>query len=157
MLVYRVCSEKEVGIIFEEHSICNIGKEFTSFPTIRSHVYQSGRKYIHFFKNYKDIYRLDIAETPCICTYNIPDELLEQYKGTGNYMTLVFPYKWETVEEYAIPSDLVDYEFLNKVDVVDAETEDEYGDILPDPIVKSTFTMYERERPKQIRVLQGLG
>ena len=112
MLVYRVCDINEYNIIMNERSIQNAGAIREINSVLNNHQYQGETRYIHFFD------RLDSAIIyfgmidRYLCVYDIDDELLAQYKGTGHYPEEDFV---NHLTEYAIPSELVGFKFLKQV------------------------------------------
>ena len=110
MLVYRICSSDEINNIFSDYKFNNVGNYFKN-STLSSHNYKEDKKYMHFFHNKDSILYLS-TDNKYLCTYNIPDEVLDKYKGFGNYMDYFNFSSLVTIVEYAIENIEIDFEFL---------------------------------------------
>ena len=125
MYLYRVCDEEEYGKIINNDS--NIGKYMTGNPRLNNHKYKKDTKYLHFFAQESDILYLNNLKNKYLCTYNIPDELAAQHKGEAYYLDILNFKRIENVIEYAIPSDIIDLSYLEKVEQLIAEIDiDDY-------------------------------
>lgn len=118
MLVYRICDEEEIKKIVNGISFHDIGYYFTLNPDLNTHQYKSNIKYLHFFESYDSIFYLNVTNGYYICTYNIPNEILDLYSGMGLYLDRLFFKSLEEVPEYAIPSDEVKNNYLERIDKV---------------------------------------
>lgn len=118
MLVYRVCNEKEINTIFNEKSFKKIGNYFEINQSINTNHYVKNKKYIHFFKYFNSIFYLNVSKGKFICTYDIPNYLLEEHLGYGFYYDRFNFKNLEKVVEYAIENGDIMYEYLIKVDKV---------------------------------------
>ncbi len=114
MLVYRICCEKEVDYILNYEAFYNIGN-VNIVSSLNTHQYEPGLFYMHFFQNYKSILYMEPKYLKYVCIYDIPEEVLEKFKGYGMYYT--YPYR-ETfaVAEYAIPCTQIKFSYLKKVE-----------------------------------------
>ena len=112
MEVYRLCNEVEYQIIGNTMSFDNIGSIYKNNSKENNHNYHNNQKYIHFFKEYTSLFYLYLKPGLYMCTYDIPDELLEKYVGVGQYLDIVFMRKLENVVEYAIPNNEILFEVI---------------------------------------------
>ena len=129
MLVYRVCSEREVSTILKDKSFQNIGSFYQNDPKKNNHSYLENKKYIHFFKHYESVFYLNSLKKNYVCTYDIPDSLLETGRGTGYYLDFLFFRTLRNVDEFAIESDMVQFDYLKRIDQFQgALTIDDYLD-----------------------------
>ena len=71
---------------------------------------------MHFYATYGSIFYYNSQDRRYICTYDIPDDVLEQSKGTGYYLDLEFFEHLQEVTEYAVEIDLLDFSYLKKVE-----------------------------------------
>ena len=126
MKVYRFMSEAELKMYFNEECT-EIGRCYSSQIGLNSFQYKKGVRYLHFFKNLKDIEyikkdmceNLEKSETKkrfFIGCFNIPKTLLEKGKCKGFYADqLSSGYddcKAKFVPEYAIESSKMKEDFL---------------------------------------------
>ena len=118
MLVYRICDDKEMSLILSERSFNSIGKEYEINSKLNNHQYNKNTKYLHFFKEYSDVFYLSSSDKTYICIFDIPDDILLRYKGIGKYLDRLLFEKLEQVEEYAIPSELILFDYLVSVDKI---------------------------------------
>ncbi len=123
MIVYRLCRESEINELLNTKSTTNIGKEYISNPKQNNHNYKDNIKYLHFYKDYDSLFYLYLKPNRYICTYNIPDELLQKYQGTGFYLDRIFLEKLESTTEYAVPNNEISFSYLQKVDKIKEEIE----------------------------------
>lgn len=97
------------GIISEPKTTFNDG--------FNTHKYKSGVKYLHFFHYYEGAIEY-VTGIPfmgwdgrCyIAAYDIPDDLLDKYRGLGIYPRII--HSDIPVLEYAIPYEKLDNEFI---------------------------------------------
>lgn len=118
MLVYRLCSLGEVDYILNNQTFIEIGKNKYAANT---HNYLANYNYMHFFaKRFTALIRLDNVEDHYLCTYDIPSSLLKIYCGVGRYsVEKIFNRKISMdIKEYAIPSHILDFSCLKKVEVL---------------------------------------
>ena len=119
MLVYRVCHKDEYEVIFKEHSLINIGNTYSHLnPAVNTHQYKPDVRYIHFFEKLMDITYWYSYEGNYVCTYDIPDDLLKNYRGIGYYNEQIKFRTQNKVPEFAVPSNLVDFNYLVKVEYI---------------------------------------
>ncbi len=118
MLVYRICDKEEVKKIINGISFDDIGNCFTVNSDLNTHQYKSDIRYLHFFKNYDSVFYLNVTNGYYICTYNIPEEILDLYSGIGLYRDRLFFKSLEEVPEYAVPSNEIKSNYLERIDKV---------------------------------------
>lgn len=114
MIVYRICSKKELKLILRNKNMNNIGvihnEDYLFKNFANTHDYIPGVRYMHFFKDFSSLYYgLIYGKGFNVCTYDIDDELLSKYKGMGKY------YYFDTkcsLLEYAIPSNMIKFDNL---------------------------------------------
>ena len=116
MIVYRICKKKEIDMILNEKNFYNIGKTYEINEKVNTHQYKNNQKYIHFFKNKDSIFYLNITQDMFICTYDIPLYLLVKHYGTGFYLDRFNFTNLEIVKEYAIENELIDFNYLLKIE-----------------------------------------
>ena len=118
MLVYRVCKEDEIKKILDEKSFKNVGSKYKIIRKISTHKYDQDKKYLHFFHDYDSLFYLATSEKHYICTYDIPELILKQFEGLGYYYDRIYLEKLESVDEFAIPIEKIDFSYLKKVDKI---------------------------------------
>ena len=123
MIVYRMCSQKEVDKILEKHYFDKIGCKREIDPHLNTHQYQKGIYYMHFFLAEDSLFYSYLPINYCICTYDIPDDLVNKYFGFGYYPNREGKkkgnyYQLETVKECAIPSQFIYFDYLKSVDIL---------------------------------------
>ena len=149
MLVYRICNEKEKDLIEKEESFSDIGKVWEENEKKSTHTYEKEKKYLHFFKNYDGVFLLKTTQNHYICTYDFEESLLEESKGIGYYWDRLSFKSIEKVEEYAIPSEKIQYDNLLKMDRITEEIDfEEYVD---NSFIEKLETIYEKEKPKVLK------
>ena len=152
MLVYRICRIGEVSKLLENKDLNEVGKPATHFiekqqkGNISSHDYNFRLSYLHFFKDLPSIFYFYTADK-FICTYDIPEDILEKYKGQGFYLDYCNFEKMEAVDEYAIPVNELSFEYLKRVDKINEFID--YEDYLFDPTLKEEIqTIYEKGKER---------
>ncbi|MBE5746000.1 MAG: hypothetical protein E7359_01795 [Clostridiales bacterium] len=118
MLVYRYLSEEELKSILANDK-SNIGREFftTECKQFNSHKYKKGVKYLHFFKNKKDIKHIkpmkaNSNKTYYICEFDIPFLKLLPHIGYGVYAGHGYDEYNKSVCEFIISVDKFDTKWL---------------------------------------------
>ena len=145
MLVYRVCDTEEYNVIMKEHSINNIGDFYNNNSYLSDHRYIPNVRYIHFFEKLADVTLWFSFKGFLICTYDIDEEILKKFKGVGRYNERLGFKGLESANEYAVPSNLVDFECLVKVQKI-LETL-LYEDFFDDSYKKLLLTIYDETGP----------
>lgn len=118
MIVYRLCNKKEIQEILNTKSFTNIGSINNNNSKLNNHTYIINQKYLHFFKDYDSLFYLYLKPKSNICIYNIPDILLEKYRGEGKYLDRLSMKRIDKVIEYAIPNYEIEFTYLQKIDKV---------------------------------------
>ena len=144
MLVYRVCSQQEIEMIFDK-GIENIGSSNNS-TDVNSHSYQYNVNYLHFFLRKSDILHIKSNKGSCICTYNIPSEILDLYCGVGKYMDFInFKERCYAIE-FAVPAKELKIAYLKRVYMLRQyiEYEDFFGGNISPELYE---TIYDSSKP----------
>lgn len=155
MLLYRVCDENELNIILENKLFKDIGGNHYNDPKASTHLYDNSKKYMHFFPRYDSIFYMTTYHFPpmFICTYDIPDEMAKPFEGFGFYSMRVGGQEYyekrkenselplKCVNEYAIPSDLVLWDYLVRIQKIKKDLP--YYEYLENNNDKRIRTMYD--------------
>ena len=143
MLVYRVCYESEVNLIFQQREVKAIGKRF--FATkMNTHHYDYSKLYIHFYENYDSIFYWYSHYRSFLCTYDIPDYILKPFRGFGMYATRgdrETDHNTYKVPEFAVEADLLDFDYLKKIELMDSSAT--YEDYLNGDLSDKLELMYD--------------
>lgn len=125
MKVFRLCRENEVKQILDTKSFEYIGN-YCRNSEKNSHIYNENIKYLHFFKNKSDLLYLNTLTNRFICVYNIPKEILSMYSGYGKYRDYIRFITLNKVEEFAVPSSIIKFDYLSSISkiVKDIDFED---------------------------------
>lgn len=118
MLVYRICKKDEIENILRNRGFYNVGKNFHIDKKKNTHPYENDKKYLHFFKNKDSIFYLNTDVNYFICTYDIPNHLLAKNVGIGFYLDRTNFDKLEEVEEFAIESKQIKFDYLLKIEAI---------------------------------------
>lgn len=131
MLVYRLCKEDEISTILETKNISVVGKYCSNTHRLNNHVYNNNKKYLHFFLEEYEITNLNPYKGNYICTYDIPEYLIEKYLGIGYYRSIFDLETLKKINECAIPSELITFSYLLKIERITKylEFEDYLDDI----------------------------
>lgn len=149
MKVYRLCKEAEINYILKNKDFKNIGNFFNNDKKKNNHSYRAGKKYLHFFKDLKSILYLNSTKGHFICTYNIPDNILNQRNGFGQYLDYINFKTLHLVSEYAVENDLIQFGFLTKIDKIIQDLD--YEDLYYNPDFKGLIeSIYENENPNEL-------
>lgn len=118
MIVYRVCKKEEIDTILNDHNFQNVGKFCQINDNLNTHSYADNKRYIHFFKDKASIFYVDLTQDMFICTYNIPNYLLEKFYGVGFYLDRFAEESLEVEEldEYAIENEFINFDYLLKIE-----------------------------------------
>jgi len=145
MLVYRVCGIEEINYIIDNGNFSTIGSLGKSTEA-NNHNYQYGCNYMHFFLNMHDINYISSEKGSCICTYDIPKEVLDRYCGVGKYIDFIDFKKRTYVVEFAIKSEEMRLEYLKRADVL--TTFVNYEDFFNGGLDSSLYeTIYDSSKP----------
>lgn len=118
MLVYRVAKEEEIKTLLNEESLENVGRECVVNSKLNNHNYLSGKRYLHFYPDYGSIFYTNSGDNRYICTYDIPDDVLEPHKGIGYYLDREYYERLEEVTEYAVEVEYLSFSNLKKVEMM---------------------------------------
>ena len=143
MVVYRLCNELELQKILNTTSFDDIGSLCSDNLKMNNHKYQSNQKYLHLFKDFNSLFYLYLKPGLYICTYDIPDEILEKYAGIGKYLDIVFMRKLEDIVEYAIPNSEILFDYLKRIDKVSKYID--YEEYLDDNYKNNLETVYDTQ------------
>jgi hypothetical protein len=150
MIVYRVCEEKEIQSIICNKSLDEVGCTYKSSGRFNNHKYVPNKNYLHFFKEYDGVFYIGVNRGMYICSYDIPDEILERFAGIGYYLDRTFFRKKEMVLEYAIPCELLSIDYLKKVEKVTSYID--FEEYVYDDYKNKLYTMYDFSEPgKKLR------
>ena len=153
MLVYRVCKEDEFESIVNGIAFDGLGSYY-DFDTskLNNHNYIDNEYYFHFFKEISSVVFLGELKNNYLCYYEIPEDVLEQYKGVGFYNEPGLIYRKFDLVEYAVPSKLIKLEYIVGIDKI--KTEIELDDYYEDPSLHDYVEMvyYQGEDKKLIKV-----
>ena len=153
MLVYRICKQEEFESIIDDVAFSNLGSRF-DFDTskLNTHKYDATETYLHFFKELDNVIYLGELKDHYLCYYDIPEDLLEQYKGIGFYRELNLFMRNCDLVEYAIPSKLLNREYIVGIDRI--KTEIDLDDYIEDPSLHDYVEMvyYQGEDKKLVKV-----
>ena len=118
MFVYRICSKQKIERILNYKEFTMIGNYGAIYLNDKknTHKYKLDKLYLHFFKNKDSIFYLDTSEDRFICTYDIPEDILETGMGIGKYLYYFNFSHLLNVCEYAIESSLISFDYLLKVE-----------------------------------------
>ena len=128
MIVYRLCREDEIQQILNSQSFSEVGNFCRNNSERNTHHYDENIKYLHFFKTKTDLLYLNTLKGRYICVYDIPEELLLKHYGLGKYRDYVRFAHLNQVEEFAIPTNLIKFDYLQSIDriIKDIDVEDFY-------------------------------
>ena len=121
MIVYRLCTYDEAKEILATESFNTVGKPGKEFVNIQqqknisNHIYNYHKNYLHFYADKASIFYLNV-DNNCICTYNIPDDILAKRLGEGYYLDLANQRRIVKVPEYAIDVDELQFDYLETVE-----------------------------------------
>lgn len=129
MIVFRLCREDEVQQILDKQSFEKVGSLCKSSDK-NSHAYNENVKYMHFFAKKSDLLYLNTLKGRFICEYNIPDTVLANHYGLGKYLDYINFSEMNKVEEFAIPSRDIRFDYLESINKItkDIDYEDMFED-----------------------------
>ena len=81
---------------------------------------------MYFFKDEISILFLSPRKGKFICEYDIPDTILDEYKGYGNYADFIHFSKILKVPEFAIPSEKMKVGFLKRIYLINKDLDFDY-------------------------------
>lgn len=126
MRVYRLCNKDEAESILRDRNFENIGHKCQNDSTKNTHQYMQNVNYMHFFEEEKSLIYLYPSKGKMICVYDIPDEILSFSRGRGLYLDFINFEDMQKVNEYAIESDKVKFEYLETIYILDQDLDFDY-------------------------------
>lgn len=126
MLVYRLCNKDEEKAILGNRNFEGIGHKCQNDSTKNTHRYIQDINYMHFFEKETSLLYLYPSKGKMICVYDIPDEILSASKGRGLYLDFINFEDMQEVNEYAIESDKVKFEYLKKIYIIEQDFDFDY-------------------------------
>ena len=150
MLLYRLCKEEEIIKILKTERITAVGKYCHNTHKLNTHIYKKDKKYLHFFEEEYEIINLNPQIGKYICTYDIPKDIINDYQGFGYYRSIFDFESLNKVKEYAIPTELISFINLIKIEKIKA-----YLDLenYLDGIDKYKEIIYEKKYNQNIKRL----
>ena len=149
MIVYRLCDEKEINTILNEESFSNVGNSFFTYRKINTHRYQEDKKYLHFFRDYDSLFYFLVTKRRFICTYDIPDVILNKGKGIGYYFDRVKFKTKDIVSEYAVMNEDISFDYLVKIDKVNGYID--FEDYVENNYQDKLETIYLKDKQKVLK------
>ena len=126
MIVYRLCDSIEIEKIMAFQNFKIVGKQYKDDPKKSTHKYVEGKNYMHFFENEIDLLYLSPEMGKNICVYDIPNDILENSKGYGNYADFINISKIQRIPEYAIPSEAINMNYIKKIYLITRDMDFDY-------------------------------
>lgn len=150
MLVYRICKKEEVDYILNNHNFTIVGQNSRPYKA-NNHHYEPTFYYMHFFKEFDSIFYMLTKKGRCICTYDIPEDILKKYQGMGVYTDYIVFRHEEYVTEYAIKTTEMRVEYLKRVEVLlaDIDYEDMLDGFLDSSLIETIYPNIIRVRKKE--------
>lgn len=118
MLVYRICSRDEVDYILNTGSFDLIGGFGFQYKANNHHYQKVDVYYMHFFLNKDSVLYVNSSKGVFLCTYDIPNDILNKYTSLGDYLDYINYERKIKVIEFAIPSLMIKLEYLKRIDVL---------------------------------------
>ncbi|MDE5539154.1 MAG: hypothetical protein K2J20_01560, partial [Bacilli bacterium] len=140
--IYRACSREEVDYLLDNGDIKEMGS-FCCYLGCNSHKAEIGCKYLYFFLSKKAILYMCPEEGMCVCTYDIPEDVLAKYEGVGYYSDYIRGTLIISVKEFAVKSEEMKFEYLKKAELLLKDID--YRDFDDDGGIKNDLvsTIYE--------------
>lgn len=140
MLLYRICTNKELNLILTNNfsEVGSFGAELIEYQKekgMNTHKYEADKYYMHFYKDKDNVLFGNTSAGNYVCTYDIPDEILDNSFGYGQYLS---PFNLESivsVPEYAIESNIIKKEYIKRIEIIKETIEfcdDDYPNSLDD-------------------------
>ena len=144
MKAYRLCREDEVRQILRDNSFKNIGGYYSNYGC-NIHLYQSDKKYLHFFMKKSDLLYLRSMKGRYICEYEIPKRICDKHNGIGKYWDYVDFCELVEVKELAIPTDFIKIDYLRSINKIIKDID--YEDMIEDPdLTEFTQKIYIQDK-----------
>ena len=140
MILYRICSEREVNLILDNDfsEIGSLGANLIKYQNrkdMNNHNYDVDKHYMHFYKDKGNVLFMNAFSGSYVCTYDIPDNILEGRLSIGKYNGYFYGNNEINVSEYAIESEKIKKEYLQKIEKIKEDiyiTDDDFPDLLDD-------------------------
>lgn len=145
MKVYRLCGFEEIDKILKCKNFSQVGSNFVIDDKKSTHRYDTSKKFLHFAEHRIDLLFHYLKKNKFICTYEIPDEILSEHFGYGKYLDYVKFKTLENIREYAIPTDLLKFEFLTEVDKIVQPID--YEEVWDNPSMKGFLEKFYEKKP----------
>lgn len=142
MRVYRLCNKDEAEFILKNRNFENIGHKCQNDSTKNTHQYIQDVNYMHFFEKEINLLYLYPSKGKMICVYDIPDEILSSSIGRGVYLDFIDFEDMQEVKEYAIESDKVKFEYLEKIHIIEKDLDFDYVP-KPDELYEGLSVVYD--------------
>ncbi len=142
MKVFRLCKTSEIHSILSNYSFFDVGSIKNTDAKLNNHLYERNHAYLHFFPHLENIFYLNPKVGYYICTYDIPTHILEQYQGIGYYLDYMFYREMQEVIEFAIPTNHMLFDYLEKVEVLTSSLD--FENLLDYPIEHFTNLVYQK-------------
>ncbi len=154
MKLFRLCCEKEIEYILNNCTLQGLGNFFENDNKRNTHKYIENKRYIHSFDNIINVLFLNPPKENYICVYDIPDDITNDNKKTGYYLDFInFNYKCNVVE-YAINSEKIKYEYLDKIYFVSDDLDFDYYPYVNE--IYSCLTLkYDFEKQKKLKLIKN--
>ncbi len=114
--LYRLCNKEEIDILLKNKNFEELGSKMKNNEKKNNFDYREDTKYIHFFKDKDNILYLNCSKGKYVCSYLIPENIVNAYSGIGKYLDFMFFRNIVEIEEVAIPITLMDYNYLDSVE-----------------------------------------
>ena len=156
MEVYRLCDKKEIDEIFKNKDFKNAGSKGKKYKknegeiNLNNHHYNEDEMYMHFFPKFNNLFYLNLEKGMYLCLYDIPDDILNNNIGKGEYAD-PFDYRiTRVVTEYCIKSKEIKFEYLQKVELLKKDVD--YIDYLSgEPLDDFFEPVYTSKHPSKQR------
>lgn len=126
MRVYRLCNRDETEYILKNRNFENVGHKCKKDFTKNTHQYRQDINYMHFFEEETSLLYLYPSKGKMICVYGIPDDVLSSSIGRGLYLNFITFEDMQEVNEYAIESDKIKFEYLEKIYIINQDLDFDY-------------------------------
>lgn len=152
MLLYRICTNKEVDLILNNNFsfVGSRGSELIKYQQekgMNNHKYDPDKYYMHFYIDKDNILFSNAVAFNYVCTYDIPEEILNNSLGYGNYLSLFNLESTVRILEYALESSKMKKEYIVRIEMIKENIDicdDDYPSSLDDffePVYVRTLKM----------------
>lgn len=126
MRVYRLCNRDEAEYILKNRNFEKVGHKCKTDVSKNNHHYGQDINYMHFFEKETSLLYLYPSKGKMICVYDIPDEILSSSIGRGLYLDFITFEDMQEVNEYAIESYKIKFEYLEKIYIINQDLDFDY-------------------------------